>query len=251
MENDAREDVAPSGGATGSSTTKRRGLRLSLRALMVIVLVVGGGIGWRANRARTQKRAVEAIKALNGTVLYDFEYSFDHRLDPKPPVKPEPTAPAWLRKLFGDEYFQEVTEVNFRRPLTGPLPSALAQLGHLEWIYLTVSSKEVDLAPLGRLTTLRGVGLSGLGVTDETLEVVSKLPCLQQVNLSKVAVTDAGLDHLSKLPRLSIFSMGRTQAISDVGIGNLLASRPKLETLILDSMGVTDAGTAHLKMIPG
>jgi len=41
---------------------------------MVLVLIIGGGLGWKINRARTQRRAVEVIEDVNGQVLYDFQY---------------------------------------------------------------------------------------------------------------------------------------------------------------------------------
>jgi hypothetical protein len=84
--------------------------RLSLRALMLIVLVTGGTIGWKANRARTQRQAVAAIKETKGFVFYDFQYTGNEppgKLNPRN----EPGAPKWLRRVFGDEYFQEVTMV--------------------------------------------------------------------------------------------------------------------------------------------
>ena len=46
---------------------------LSLRMLMVLVLVIGGGLGWIAHRARVQRRAVEAITKAGGTVSYDWQ----------------------------------------------------------------------------------------------------------------------------------------------------------------------------------
>ncbi len=51
---------------------RRRRLRLSLRGLMVLVLVVGGMLGWKARRASIQRRAVTQIKAAGGTLLYDY-----------------------------------------------------------------------------------------------------------------------------------------------------------------------------------
>ena len=46
-----------------------------------------------------QRRAVAAIRRAGGGVGYDH--------------KGRPWAPAWLRKRLGDEFFQEVTSVQF------------------------------------------------------------------------------------------------------------------------------------------
>ncbi len=42
--------------------------RLSVRALMVLVLVCGGWLGWVVHRARVQKDAVAAIERAGGGI---------------------------------------------------------------------------------------------------------------------------------------------------------------------------------------
>ena len=49
-----------------------RRVRISLRGLMVVVLVIGGGLGWVMQRARVQREAVAAIRRAGGSVLYDL-----------------------------------------------------------------------------------------------------------------------------------------------------------------------------------
>ena len=41
-----------------SSDTWRRRLRISVRGLMALVLIVGGGLGWVIHRAHVQRDAV-------------------------------------------------------------------------------------------------------------------------------------------------------------------------------------------------
>jgi hypothetical protein len=74
---------------------------VSLRALMILVLVVAAALGWRVNRAHTQARAVARIKQAGGLVVYD------HQFDGTSPYKNRsaPRVPAWLRRMVGDEYF--------------------------------------------------------------------------------------------------------------------------------------------------
>jgi hypothetical protein len=82
---------------------RRRRFALSLRMLMLLVLVAGSFLGWRARRASIQRRAVAAIERAGGFVMYDFEIGPD---GPKVGPKPQPWAPKWLRRAFGDEFFQ-------------------------------------------------------------------------------------------------------------------------------------------------
>jgi hypothetical protein len=56
-------------------TLWRRRLRLSVRALMVVVLITGGGLGWLMYRARVQRDAVAAIRRAGGLTYYDWDMS--------------------------------------------------------------------------------------------------------------------------------------------------------------------------------
>jgi len=47
--------------------------RLSVRALMVLVLCTGAGVGWIVRSARVQRGAVSVIQAEGGSVMYDWE----------------------------------------------------------------------------------------------------------------------------------------------------------------------------------
>src|SRR4051794_4738222 len=85
----------------------RRHLRVSLRVLMLVVLCSGSWIGWQVNKARRQREAVEAVKQYGGWVHYDWEL-----VNGRVAKGTKPHAPVWLRKLLGDEFFQEIAEVN-------------------------------------------------------------------------------------------------------------------------------------------
>jgi hypothetical protein len=42
----------------------RHRLKLSLRAMMLVILLVGTWLGWQVNRAREQREAVAAVRRL-------------------------------------------------------------------------------------------------------------------------------------------------------------------------------------------
>ncbi len=49
---------------------RRLRVRISIRTLLVLVLLVGGGLGWIVNSARIQRLAVESIRKNSGLVVY-------------------------------------------------------------------------------------------------------------------------------------------------------------------------------------
>jgi hypothetical protein len=114
-----------------------RGLRTS----KLLVLAVAAWPGWITHGTRQQREAVAAIHEYGGTVRYDYEY-----VDGIPTPDREPAAPKWLRRILGDEFFQEVVEVNFSvsvregqlppRSLTEKTLLALRGLGLLRWLEL-------------------------------------------------------------------------------------------------------------------
>lgn len=87
----------------------RRWMRFSLRALLIAIAIVGVWLGLESSRARKQKRAVATIESLGGRLGFDFQ--LDRQGSWK--VDPRPSAPDWLIKAIGDDYFRRVVVVNF------------------------------------------------------------------------------------------------------------------------------------------
>ena len=104
-------EVGPAPGAPPAR--RRRRLSLSLRTLMILVVVVAVPMGWKASRVSVQKRAVARIKALQGRVTYDWNWDRNLRTFS---TAEGPSAPLWLRRFLGDEYFQEIAAVDFSMP---------------------------------------------------------------------------------------------------------------------------------------
>src|SRR5262245_19014984 len=92
--------------ATARARPRRRGLNISVRALLLVVLVLGLWLGWRVNRAREQRLAVRTIALHGGVVSYDWHLALLH----------SPPAPAWVRGMVGDDLFQDVALVDLRNP---------------------------------------------------------------------------------------------------------------------------------------
>jgi hypothetical protein len=51
-----------------------KSVRLTVRALMALVLLIAAGLGWAAYRARLQRDAVAAIVKAGGKVFYEGQH---------------------------------------------------------------------------------------------------------------------------------------------------------------------------------
>src|SRR4051794_4082899 len=93
---------------------RRSRVRLSGGALMILVLLVSGGLGWIVHRARVQGGAAAAIVRGGGKVLYDWEVTSFR--DPNGDVSRanpsgKPKWPKWLFDHLGPDYFGDVKVV--------------------------------------------------------------------------------------------------------------------------------------------
>ena len=167
---------------TDSAKPKRRRYQFSLRTLLVFVLLVSVGLSWlgvKMNQARKQREAVEAIVKAGGVVDYDYEMDEYGRAT----EATEPAAPAWLRKVFGDDLFREVT---------------CAGLG--------VNAGDAELEYVKGLTKLEYLDIFDSQVTDAGLEHLNGLTELKELMLLDTQVTDEGVKKLQQaLPNCEIF----------------------------------------------
>lgn len=179
----------------------RRYLRLSLRTLVVLVLVIGGSLGWLAYTARVQHDAVAAIQKLGGTVSYDWE-----RKDGRSVPNGKPWAPRWLVDLIGIDYFSHVTQVRLVHP---------------------PELSDADMIHIAHLSQLEELDLHRSPVTDAQLNYLEGLTDLQSLILFHTAVGDAGMMHLQRLTRLRTLSIENTK-VTDAGAHALQQALPNL-----------------------
>ena len=89
--------VTVSGKPSKAVELLRKRLRLSLGAMMIIVLGIGGVLGWVANRAHVQRDAVAAIttprRNTRGSVYYDWQF-----VAGQGDKVAKPRGPKWIRR---------------------------------------------------------------------------------------------------------------------------------------------------------
>ena len=191
---------------------RRFPVRLSVRALMGVVVVIAVWLGWYVRGVQTQRKAVAAIANAGGTVAYDWEWgNYDPNIS-SPQGKPR--APKWVADRIGVDYVGNVVQVdlvpNRRRKATIADDQTLkyvARLGHLERLWLNRTAvTDAGMVCLGGLSRLNHLNLGASGVTDAGLAHLKGLSNLRLLDLDGSKVTDVGVLALEEaLPRLQVF----------------------------------------------
>jgi hypothetical protein len=211
-------------------------LRFSLRGVLICIVIVAVLICIPINRANKQRSAVKKIQQLGGQVTYDFERT----------GKLEPSAPAWLRKLIGEDYFRTVDTVHLSNPeITDDDLDCLSGLPDVT--YLSILSPKVTdagLARLDALTNLTNLQIHGPNFTDAALAHVRQHPNLVAFYADNTKITDAGLAELAMLRNLRSLQLACSQ-ITDAGLDHL-QQLTGLLALNLDHTEITDAGLQKL-----
>jgi hypothetical protein len=156
----------------------------SLRSLMLLTLAASIACSWLAvgaKRAREQRQIVEEIEKLGGRVSFDYECrGVEH---------PLPYPWTWLCDLLGDDYFAEITWVDYR----------------------STQITDAGLENLKGLTNLTLLWLDNTQITDTGLEHIKRLTNLFELSLANTRITDAGLEHLTGMNEIGILSIENTQ----------------------------------------
>lgn len=211
--------------------SNRRWLRLSLRTFVLVLTLGCLLLGWIANRAQQQRRAVQWITDLGGNVTYDFAFDGSQIVVVDESgstyrVYPSDRRDFWLYFLLGRDNFADVIMAT----LTGAnLGQDRGSLGRLE---------PVDFAPLSGLKKLSYLSIEGTGISE--LTPLSGLTNLKSLNLNRTKVSDLSpLRGLSKLESLSLDDtpvsdlspLANLKSLELVFISNTQVSRENYETL--------------------
>ncbi len=241
--------------------------RLTLGAMMIVVLGIGGVLGWVVHRAHVQRDAVAAIttsrRNTRGHVSYDWQF-----VGSKYDKDARPRGPKWLRDALGPDVFDTVVSVdiesdNVDDELLGNVgklhgvervnirghaapdvtPAGMAQLRTLSRLKdLSVRGfpdSHGFVAALKGKTGLQQIWLQHAAVTDEEMAIIGGFD-LDVLQVDGSNVTDRGFAHVANLKKLTILDMPGVR-ITDLAP---VADLTQLDVLFLHPTRATSARAA-------
>jgi Leucine-rich repeat (LRR) protein len=250
--------VTVSGKPSKAIELLRKRLRLSLRAMMIAVLGIGGVLGWVAHHAHVQRDAVAAITKLRrntrGSVYYDWQFAAAQG-----DKNAKPRGPKWLRDAFGPDVFDTVVIVTIegdnvddeflenvgklhgveKVDLVGHTapdltPAGMAQLCNLprlKWLNTRrgIAIPRGFVAGLAGRTGIRSLWLPQAAVTDDEMAIIGAFTDLEFLQLDGSNVTDRGFAHVANLKKLTILDMPGVRITDLAPVADLV----QLDLLIL------------------
>jgi hypothetical protein len=216
--------------------SKLRWYQYRLRSLFILTFLVALACSWLAvkmQQANRQKQAVEALRKLGAFVKVE-------------------SGSSWLRKILGDDFFNEVTSVylsssSYRR-LTDSDLRLLMDLNGIQDLWLEGYDMHISnegLKILQRLPRLESLDLGSDDFNDDSLKQIACLTQLKELGLSSDHFTEKGfrlLKELTHLRRLSLVGV----KITKVQMAEIVEFG-QLEEIVLDGLGLADDANDLLK----
>ena len=249
-----------------TSRPKRRWLRLSLRGLMALVLLLGGGLGYLVNAARIQREAVAAVRRTGGYASYGWRDLHAYDIYPSgemnyhspwmddylgPQVRDR--ALAWL----GPDYFGSVSGVTLGENDShvreqNPTAADMAQVARLQRIVICWACSprlgKAEVKYLANLTDLTEIVYRGTAAdSGAPLADLSRLTKLRSLDLNVPTLVDADLVALRNLPNLEHLGISGP-LLTDAGMRHL-RGLVGLKELRISNTPITAAGLDQLRTL--
>jgi hypothetical protein len=201
----------------------------SLRSLLLLVVAVAVPCSWLATEMKLAREERAALAKVNGGPVIEFDCEFDD--NGRVAQLLGPSAPPWLCRVFGDDFFSTANAVYWSDRGGTVYPEEL--------------QVPFDLSFIRHLGDVRSLDISFKRATDADMEYLEGMPYLEFLDLTRTRVTDAGLVHLRRLKRLKRLSL-QCLDVTDAGLEHVRRLH-ELRQLLLGCPKVTDRGLASLK----
>ncbi len=160
---------------------------------------------------------MDQLDNLDAQVVYDYgRAGVDH-----------PPGPAWLRRLFGDDFLADVVgvEVSIPRRNSDAL-AAITALPHLKYLVLHDGLDDASMLLLPGASELERLMFFSPVVTDAGISQLSALKQLTHLSIDAPHVTDTSLMLLEALPNLTYVELIGTE-ITQRGVDRLRTAMPR------------------------
>jgi hypothetical protein len=175
-------------------------LRFSLRTAFIATTLLCIALAFHLEATRRQKKAVEAIRAADGWVAYDYAWKDGDWIKGG-----KSWAPQWLTSALGEDAFHRVVAVN----ASALFHSANDEHGHHHGPDPdAVMSRELWQA-IASLRSTQWLCLNARNLSDDELRHLAGLPRLTVLNMEAVPIDGSGLQHLVSLPNLQHLNLSR------------------------------------------
>ncbi len=170
-----------------SDENQPRRVRFGLRQFLVVVAIVCIGFGWISQFATQNSRATKFLESEEVHYRY-FRARFNNQA-----THPEILAPAWQRRLLGDEYFLKIKVLALSGPQASD-PDFWKKLGKykssfqdVELVVIWCKGELVSDQSISTLSMMHG--LSGIYVTDGQVSShwLSQCATLKNLNILKIS----------------------------------------------------------------
>ena len=230
-----------------------RGLRFSLRSLLLLVTAFSVWLGVEVDRAHRQATAVKVVRSLGGQTYCDFQFSGTNTFFvegeqvklPRFNLEAQPTSWTLARRYLGDSLFDRVTHLYVGVPNADDrMMASVSDLRYLRDLSLSGQITDENFRAIGRLAGLKALRLRGTRISGAAGARIARLPRLSLLDMRDAYLNNDGWRELSRATRLEWLDLGGTQ-ISDAGAPCLLRL-PGLEYLNLSDTAVSDATLEHV-----
>lgn len=204
--------------------------RFGLRTLFALITALCLCLGFVVHRAESQRRAVQAIEAMGGSVTYRDDWSVRGNVILRlQRMRSHERADRYTR-----HYFHAVTVVDLSQTsCTDEALMLLASLPSVELLrldYTNITDEGIRL--LRSLSKLRSLSLENTQITDAGLAYLTDARKLDTILLSHTLVTDSGMECIKGLPCLERVFIRRTK-VTQAGADALTSANPALVKQII------------------
>lgn len=215
-----------------ASKRRLRGFTIGVAIAFVISLALACvfGVAYYCRKLQ-QRRLVAEITRVDGEVHYNYEYDQDGRCL----TGRHPAAPAWLRRIVGDDFFGDPVEV------------------------VVFPQMSQDLLPvIGQLKTLRRVNVCDVDISPEPFKAVSQLSSLEELEFQGSAVPHRGLKDLGAISQMPTLMLLRLESmyVSDTDCELIVKKFPSLHEINVREayfkvlQEPSDKGLAAIRKLP-